>query len=204
MSKLLRNITVRVVGVSFQNDDGTDRQEILSELSIGEAMLLKYYEYDGEPAYAVTDALGNQIGNLPKDLSSDIYREYRNCYFAVQIDKITGGDDGLKFGCIISIDIYDTEPDFTANINVSANTSFAASVQSAPQNTPQKKVFSDKASNFYGIIYIILGGILALVGLLLLLVTPIGGILAIIFGILAIIVGRKFRKKVKEHRASDV
>lgn len=112
MSNLLRSINVRVVGVSFKNNDGTSRQQILSELSVGEAMCLEFFEYENEPAYAVTDVLGNQIGNLPKDLSADIYRKYRDCYFSVLIDDITGGVDGLKYGCIISIDIYDTAPDF--------------------------------------------------------------------------------------------
>lgn len=111
MSELLKSINTRVVGVSFQNDDGTDRQEILSGLSVGEGMLLKYFEYENEPAYAVTDAAGNRIGSLSKELAADIYRKYKDCYFSVMISDITGGDDGRKYGCIIDIDIYDTVPD---------------------------------------------------------------------------------------------
>ena len=59
MSELLKSMTTRVVGVSFDNDDGTSRQDIISGLSVGEALLLNYHEYENEPAYAVTDALGN-------------------------------------------------------------------------------------------------------------------------------------------------
>ena len=187
MSKLLRNITVRVVGVSYQNDDGTERQEILSGLSVGEAMLLDYFEYENEPAYAVTDSLGNQIGNLPKDLSADIYQKYRDCYFSVQIDDITGGIDDLKYGCIISIDIYDTAPD--------------VSKQDAPTATIVENVtpaappaLSEKSRRTYGIIFIVLGVILALLGLLLFLVVPVGGILAIAGGIFSVTIGRKYRK----------
>ena len=66
MSELLKSMTARVVGVSFDNDDGTSRQDIISGLSVGEALLLNYHEYENEPAYAVTDALGNCI-------SIDIY-----------------------------------------------------------------------------------------------------------------------------------
>lgn len=63
MSELLKSITTRVVGVSFDNDDGTSIQDIISGLSVGEALLLNYHEYENEPAYAVTDTLGNCIGH---------------------------------------------------------------------------------------------------------------------------------------------
>lgn len=198
MSELLKNITVRVVGVSFQNDDGTDRQEILSGLSAGEAMFLKYFEYENEPAYAVTDVLGNQIGNLPKDLSADIYRRFRDCFFAVQIDKITGGDDGLKYGCVVDIDIYDTAPDFierdvspAAPPNESANPA-APVAHTAPKNR-----------SVSGLILIVLGVVLALLGLLLLLAVPIGGVIAIVFGVLCVIAGSKYRKASKDHPSAD-
>lgn len=185
MSELLRNITVRVVGVSYQNDDGTYRQDILSGLSVGEAMLLKYYEYENEPAYAVTDAIGNQIGNLPKDLSADIYQKYRDCYFSVQIDGITGGVDGLKYGCVVSIDIYDVIPE-------KQDAPTAATVDNViPVASP---ALSEKSRRTYGIIFIVLGVILVLVGLLLSLAVPVGGILAIIGGVFCVIIGRKYRK----------
>lgn len=67
MSELLKSMTTRVVGVSFDNDDGTSRQDIISGLSVGEALLLNYHEYENEPAYAVTDALGNCIGHVSKN-----------------------------------------------------------------------------------------------------------------------------------------
>lgn len=106
MSELLKSMTTRVVGVSFDNDDGTSRQDIISGLSVGEALLLNYHEYENEPAYAVTDALGNCIGHVSKELAATIYQKYKDCYFAVSVDDITGGDSGLKYGCVISIDIY--------------------------------------------------------------------------------------------------
>ena len=46
MSELLKSMTARVVGVSFDNDDGTSRQDIISGLSVGEALLLNYHEYE--------------------------------------------------------------------------------------------------------------------------------------------------------------
>lgn len=192
MSELLKSINTRVVGVSFQNDDGTDRQEILSGLSVGEAMLLKYFEYENEPAYAVTDAIGNRIGSLSKELSADIYRKYKDCFFAVQISDITGGDYDRKYGCIIDIDIYDTVPDV-----VKQNTSTAASVENV---TPAAPKYSLKSYKTYGLILIVLGVIISLVGLLLMLVSPVGGIFAIVFGVLSFIIGRKYRNTANEHR----
>lgn len=43
MSKLLKHTETRVVGVSFKNEDGTSRQEILSESYEGESVSLDYY-----------------------------------------------------------------------------------------------------------------------------------------------------------------
>lgn len=203
MSNLLKNITVRVVGVSFQNEDGTDRQEILSQLSIGEAMLLKYYEYDNEPAYAVTDAVGNQIGNLPKDLSADIYEKYRDCYFSVQIENITGGNDELKYGCVIDIDIFDTVPSVVKQNVLLDDTTAKSSTLQVSSSTLQKKQYSDTAYSICGILLIVCGIILALIGLFLLSISLIGGLIAVIFGVLSFINGRYYRKIVKEHRVAN-
>ena len=51
MSELLKSMTTRVVGVSFDNDDGTSRQDIISGLSVGEVLLLNYHEYENEQIY---------------------------------------------------------------------------------------------------------------------------------------------------------
>ena len=61
MGKLIRTIETRVVGVSYKNDDGSSRQQIISELYEGEDASIEYYEYKGEPAFAVLDSFGNQI-----------------------------------------------------------------------------------------------------------------------------------------------
>lgn len=195
MSELLKSINTRVVGVSFQNDDGTDRQEILSGLSVGEGMLLKYFEYENEPAYAVTDAVGNRIGSLSKELASDIYRKYKDCYFSVMISDITGGDDGRKYGCIIDIDIYDTVPDV-----VKQKTPTAATVENV---TPAAPKYSTKTYKICGLILVVLGVLLAFLGLLLLFVAPVGGVVAVLGGVFAFISGRKYRKIAQEHRDNE-
>lgn len=45
MSKLLKHTKTKVVGVSFRNEDGSSRQEIVSNLYEGENVSLEYYEY---------------------------------------------------------------------------------------------------------------------------------------------------------------
>lgn len=90
MSKLLKHTKTKVVGVSFRNEDGSSRQEIVSNLYEGENVSLEYYEYKNEPAYAVIDSQGDQIGNLSKELAFDIYNKYDGCYFDAFVLRITG------------------------------------------------------------------------------------------------------------------
>ena len=191
MSELLKSMTTRVVGVSFNNDDGTSRQEIISGLSVGEALLLNYHEYENEPAYAVTDALGNCIGHVSKELAAMIYQKYKDCYFAVMVDDITGGTSGLKYGCIIDIDIYDSAPEPQKEFSTAATVNDVNSV-------PKKKEYSDLTYNVSGFILMILSVILVLFGLLLLTALPVVGIISILLGIGCFAIGHKYRKIVKE------
>lgn len=82
-----------------------------------------------------------------------------------------------------------------ANVNPAASSS---------HSVPQSKPYSDKTYSVCGILLIALGVVLALMGLLLLLVFPVGGLIAVAFGVLCFVIGRKYRKMVKEHRASDI
>lgn len=81
-----------------------------------------------------------------------------------------------------------------ANVNPSASS----------HGVPQVKQYSDKTYSICGILLIVLGVVLTLMGLLLLLVFPVGGLIAVAFGVLCFVIGRKYRKMVKEHRASDI
>lgn len=188
MSELLKSMTARVVGVSFDNDDGTSRQDIISGLSVGEALLLNYHEYENEPAYAVTDALGNCIGHVLKELAATIYQKYKDCYFAVSVDGITGGDSGLKYGCVISIDIYDSAPE--TNENESSTAATVVDVIPAPVQNAE----SSKTIRVYSAMFTVIGALLILVGLVLLLIAPLGGAVAIVGGVFSIVIGRKYKK----------
>lgn len=199
MSKLLKHTETRVVGVSFKNEDGTSRQEILSESYEGESVSLDYYEYNGEPAYAVIDFLGNQIGNLSRELAAVIYSKYNDCYYDASILRITGGDDTKYLGCVISLDIYDEAPeDVSDNIAVDSTpvSSSIPNSETAPiENNPHaKKLPSPKMRKFYSILFIVGGILLLLIGLLLLLAVPLGGIIAIVFAIICFFIGNGYRK----------
>ena len=185
MSELLKSMTTRVVGVSFDNDDGTSRQDIISGLSVGEALLLNYHEYENEPAYAVTDALGNCIGHVSKELAATIYQKYKDCYFAVSVDDITGGDSGLKYGCVISIDIYDSAPE--TNENESSTAATVVDVIPAPVQNAE----SSKTNRVYSAMLTVIGALLILVGLVLLLIAPLGGAVAIVGGVFSIVIVTK-------------
>ncbi len=66
-------IFIDVVGESFDNDNGTSRQEIIEKyVREGSAANLRFYDYKGSMACAVSVDEG-QIGNLPKDRAREIY-----------------------------------------------------------------------------------------------------------------------------------
>ena len=66
-------IIVEVVGESFNNNDGTSRQEIIEKyVNEGEAANLRFYTYKGDMACAVSADEG-QIGHLPKEKAKEIY-----------------------------------------------------------------------------------------------------------------------------------
>lgn len=201
MGKLIRTIETRVVGVSYKNDDGSSRQQIISELYEGEDASIEYFEYNGEPAFAVLDSFGNQIGNLSRDLAADIYRKYNGCYFNTSILRITGDETTKYLGCVVSIEVYEEAPeesfdnvqtDFVADSSSSVDPSVdvIAQDEQPESSNPQKRLYK-----FYSTVFTVLCIILFLIGLLLLFASPLSGIGAIILAILSFIFSRHYRKK---------
>ena len=104
--QLQETITAKVKGVTFRNDDGTDRQTILARCYPGAPVEILEYSWHGDPAYKVVSEFG-QIGVLSADLAQRISSRYGdNVIFQGQIKAVTGGDSGLYFGCQLSIKIY--------------------------------------------------------------------------------------------------
>lgn len=108
--KVVDEIRTKVKGVSFRNDDGTDRQTILAHCHAGDQLRFKPFEYKGSPAYAVYSEWG-QIGNLSADLAEELAemvaaRDHK-CLLLGEILNISGGYQGEYFGCNISLTIYE-------------------------------------------------------------------------------------------------
>lgn len=99
-------IRTKVKGVTFRNDDGTDRQNILAHCHSGDQLRFKFYEYEGTPAYAVYCDWG-QIGNLAAELAKEITAREKPCIILGEILDVSGGYHGDYFGCNICLNIYE-------------------------------------------------------------------------------------------------
>lgn len=104
--QLQETITTKVKGVTFRNDDGTDRQTILARCYPGAPVEIQEYRWHGDPAYKVVSEFG-QIGVLSADLAQRISSRYGdNVIFQATIDAVTGGYKGLSFGCNLCVRIF--------------------------------------------------------------------------------------------------
>ncbi len=97
-------IHTKVVGVTFDNDDGTSRQDIIAMLGENEALKLEPYKYEGEPAIGVYETRRHmQVGNLKKELAKTLYSTVTNNLIQFTlVREITGGENET-LGCNILI-----------------------------------------------------------------------------------------------------
>lgn len=107
-------MTIRVVGVTFSNDDGTNRQDILRHIRFRDPPFddaevcaeLRPYDFNGEDAICVMVA-DQTIGNIPKARVPEIMDHWNNLEGITAIDIIGGGKDEfgdrLKYGAEITI-----------------------------------------------------------------------------------------------------
>ena len=107
-NRLVRSFHTRVVGVTYDNDDGSSRQEALSCCLRGEPVGFYWHDFRGSPACAVISDHG-QIGYLSADLAEDLYYDYQDDRFSLvaHISDITGGYDGYSYGCNLLVSIYE-------------------------------------------------------------------------------------------------
>lgn len=103
---LLDSFSTKVKGVTFRNDDGSDRQEILSCCYAGLPVDIRQYEFCGGPAFSVFTCYG-EIGNIPADIAAKFFDVYgADAYMTGKIGEITGGYDKLSYGCVLDINVW--------------------------------------------------------------------------------------------------
>lgn len=111
----IKSVNVRLKGVTFNNDDGSSRQEYLKELkekvdsgiSVS-ALTLEPFIYkpelgDGEPAIKVLWG-EKQLGFLPKDAVLDLQNNYEGKIITAKVKNISGGDK-VPLGLELTMDI---------------------------------------------------------------------------------------------------
>ncbi len=84
-SKDIRSFSLKVAGVTFTNDDGTDRQKAISKLFVGEELKLFPYKYKNKNAIYVKNTNNMILGNIPTDNITEIYNKLTNN----KIEKVT-------------------------------------------------------------------------------------------------------------------
>lgn len=101
-------IKTKIVGVTYCNEDGTLRQDIISELTPNEPLHLVDMSTDEHPeAIGVFDLADQQCGFLSKALTADIRESGKDfTLFDVYVIEVTGGD-GFNYGCNIEISVND-------------------------------------------------------------------------------------------------
>ena len=101
MNREVETRVVPVVGVTFENGDGSKRQDILEELSDRYGndvelldVELEQYLYQGDPAYHVIMD-GRIVGNLNNSLAKEIYLLKEEKNYSVWVDSawIVGGGE---------------------------------------------------------------------------------------------------------------
>ena len=66
-------IETYIAGCSFDNQDGSCRREILSNLKLDSELILENYFFENEKAVRILTINNQCIGNIPKDLSEEIF-----------------------------------------------------------------------------------------------------------------------------------
>ena len=112
-----KTISFRVAGVTFDNDDGTSRQDILRHLHFGDApyaddpedLDVDFVEtdYHGDPAIEV-HINGYQVGHVPKGKVNAMLKAIASHADTVDSVRIIGGgrkEDGerISYGCEIEV-----------------------------------------------------------------------------------------------------
>jgi hypothetical protein len=103
----------KVAGVTFENDNGSDRQQILKKCKLGEKLLLIHSPIEGHPnaVKVCRESTNEQIGHLNAKVAEEIAPLLkRKIKVTAEISDLTGGvGDKKTIGCNIKITKHEAE-----------------------------------------------------------------------------------------------
>lgn len=103
-----RDFHTKVAGVSFNNDNGTSRQEIIKRCTPGDDVVFKPMPTKAYPeTIGVFTMKGEQIGVLNAQLAKEMHSKYATSPMSAAISGINGGDNGKYLGVNLHITIYE-------------------------------------------------------------------------------------------------
>ena len=116
----VKEIHTRIHGTTFLNEDGSNRQEYLQELSkaLAEqtnikltAQLYDFIPDGGNPEPAIKIMWNHKcLGNISKDVVANIMKQYDQPYFKVEFEELIGGNskgnENIHWGCKINLKVY--------------------------------------------------------------------------------------------------
>ena len=106
------SFSTKVVGVTFDNENGVNRQEIVKKCKPGEHLFLLHRpdEHDQNAIQVVRCRTREQLGFLKKEEAEGVANHIVNGGTARAIvTKIIGGYDGKSYGCVIDVIQADKE-----------------------------------------------------------------------------------------------
>ena len=99
-TKVAETIKTKLVGVTFDNEDGENRQDLLAQMVGYEELTVEKYTFKGEPAAYVK--WGDKIlGNLSAELATNLQKKYPDATYEARILEITSGEY-IRSGVILS------------------------------------------------------------------------------------------------------
>ena len=102
---IYKEFHTKVAGVTFNNDDGSDRQKIISKCKAGQDLYFRPVPTEEYPqAIGIFTSKGKQLGHVSAAIAKDLIFLYPNNPAKVTISEITGGN-GKNFGCNILVQI---------------------------------------------------------------------------------------------------
>ena len=127
--KGLKKIETNIVGVTYNNDDGSSRQELLKTLKNNEQLHLQEYVFNGKPAYYVLNSNNKCLGNLSQDIANNLKKKYdtneklvfvKDCrsFDKNKYDDDYYNEDGYNYDDEHDDDYYDNDNDTNKEPNI--------------------------------------------------------------------------------------